>query len=306
MEIICRACPRNCGAARDEREGAGYCREGLAPRIARAAPHFWEEPPVSGERGSGTVFFSGCGLGCVYCQNSVISRGGAGERVTAERLREIYWELIGQGVHNINLVTASHFIDAVEDSLKEPLPVPVVWNSGGYESVDTLRRLEGKVQVYLPDMKYSLREPAARYSSAPDYPERAREAILEMYRQRGPYVLEDGLIKSGVIIRHLVLPGTMENTRGVIDWVAETFPPGQVMFSLMSQYTPAGRAREFPELARRLTEGEYREAMEYMEAAGIEDGFYQELSSAKEEYTPDFDLTGVLPGKSCNKSHKDI
>ena len=300
MENVCRQCPRSCGAYRSDSSGAGYCGEGLLPRIARAAPHFWEEPPVSGERGSGAVFFSGCALRCVYCQNSAISEGHAGRIVSVQRLRQIYSELIAQGVHNINLVTASHFIGAVAESLKERLPVPVVWNSSGYESVDTLRRLEGKVDVYLPDMKYALAETAARYSAAPDYPETAKAAILEMYRQRGDYVIEDGLIKNGVIIRHLVLPGNLENTFKVIDWVAGTFVPGQVLFSLMSQYTPAGRSGMFPEIDRRLTPEEYNAAMDYMESAGIEDGFFQELSSAKEEYTPDFDLTGVetLTGSS--------
>ena len=292
--MLCSQCPRGCKATREETWGGGFCRQGTLPRVARAAPHFWEEPPVSGEMGSGAVFFSGCSLGCVYCQNSAISSGGAGEIVSAARLSEIYAELIDRGVHNINLVTASHFIDAVEESLKDGLTVPVVWNSSGYESLETLRRLQGKVQVYLPDMKYAVSQTAARYSSAPDYPQVAKEAVLEMYRQRGPYFIEEGLIKSGVIIRHLVLPGNLENTFRVIDWVADTFRPGQVLFSLMSQYTPAGRAWEFPELTRRLKLEEYQAAMEYMERAGIEDGFFQELSSAKEEYTPDFDLTGVL------------
>lgn len=295
MDYFCSLCPRRCGALRSRDSGSGFCGEGLAPRVARAAPHFWEEPPVSGERGSGTVFFTGCSLKCVYCQNSAISSGGVGVQVTPERLREIYFELIAQGVHNINLVTACHFLDGVLESLAEPLPVPVVWNSGGYESVESLRRLSGRVQVYLPDMKYSDPAVAARFSAAPDYPERAKAAILEMYRQTGPYELgSDGLIRRGVIIRHLVLPGCLDNTRGVIDWVADTFAAGEVLFSLMSQYTPVGRAGEFPELCRRLTEEEYGAAMEYMHARGIEDGFYQELSSAREEYTPDFDLTGVI------------
>ncbi|MGM9522001.1 MAG: radical SAM protein [Oscillospiraceae bacterium] len=293
MSFICMECPRRCGALRDDTSGSGFCGEGTDARIARAAPHFWEEPPVSGERGSGTVFFTGCNLRCVYCQNSTISCGGVGKTVTPEKLRDIYLSLIDKGVHNINLVTASHFSDAVIESLEKPLPVPVVWNSSGYESVETLKRLEGKVQVYLPDMKYSSSTTAAKYSRAPDYPETAKRAILEMFRQRGGYVLDgDGLIKSGVIIRHLVLPGNLENTFGVIDWVSESFLPGGVLFSLMSQYTPAGRAAEFPELNRRLSKEEYAAAMEYMERSGIEDGFFQELSSAKEEYTPDFDLTG--------------
>ena len=274
---------------------AGYCGSGGLPRVARAAPHMWEEPPISGERGSGAVFFSGCSLRCVYCQNYNISVDNYGKTVTPAELRSIYQRLIEKGVHNISLITASHFLNGVLESLSEPLPVPVVWNTGGYESVESLKRLEGKVQIYLPDMKYSLAGPARRYSNAPDYPGIAKAAILEMFRQVGPYELdEDGIMRKGVIIRHLVLPGNLENTFGVIDWVGETFSEGDVLFSLMSQYTPFGRASDFPELSRRLTEEEYAAAVSYMEARGILDGFYQELSSAKEEYTPDFDLTGII------------
>ncbi len=295
MDMLCSECPRRCGAERLRDWGLGRCGQGLEPKIARAAPHFWEEPPISGERGSGTVFFSGCALGCVYCQNSAISSGDVGVTVSPERLREIYFELIDKGVHNINLVTGGHFVDGILESLKDPLPVPVVWNSGGYESAETIRRLCGHVDIFLPDMKYSDPALAARYSSAPDYPETAKAAIREMFALTGPYELDDeGIMRRGVIIRHLVLPGGIENTRGVIDWVADTFKPGEVLFSLMSQYTPAGRAGEFPEINRRLTPEEYAAAMDYMSARGIEDGFFQELSSAKEEYTPDFDLTGVI------------
>lgn len=294
MTDFCSICPRQCGAKREDETGSGYCGAGYMPRIARAAPHYWEEPPISGDRGSGAVFFSGCNLRCVFCQNYDISAGGFGKTVTPARLRGIFDGLIAQGVHNINLVTAAHFLDSVLEALEPPLPVPVVWNTSGYESVESLKKLEGKVQIYLPDMKYCDCEAAAKYSAAPDYPETAKAAILEMFRQVGPYELDgDGMMKSGIIIRHLVLPGNLENTFSVIDWVEDTFGPGDVMFSLMSQYTPAGRAADFPELRNRLSEHEYNMAKAYMEAAGIEDGFFQELSSAKEEYTPPFDLTGV-------------
>lgn len=294
LAFYCDLCPRKCGAERLPDAGEGFCGEGLTARVARAAPHMWEEPPISGERGSGAVFFSGCNLRCVYCQNAVISTGKVGKPVSPERLREIYFELIGQGVHNINLVTGTHFLPAVLASLREPLPVPVVWNSSAYESVEALKSLQGKVQVYLPDMKYADPALAEKYSAAPDYPETAKRAILEMVRQVGPYRLrEDGLLKSGVIIRHLVLPRALDNTKAVIRWVAETFGPGEVLFSLMSQYTPMGRAGEYPEINRRLTREEYDAAVAFMERSGIEDGFYQELSSAREEYTPNFDLTGV-------------
>ena len=294
MPFYCRLCPRNCGSLRTPETGGGVCGEGLTARVARAAPHMWEEPPISGERGSGAVFFAGCALKCVYCQNYALSRGQMGVPVSPEKLREIYRRLIDRGVHNINLVTAGHFLPAVLESLREPLPVPVVWNSSGYETMEQVRSLEGKVRVYLPDMKYMDSDLAQKYSAAPDYPETAKKAVLEMFRQTGPYVMgEDGLLRSGVMIRHLVLPGALENTRRVIDWVAGTFDAGDVLFSLMSQYTPMGRACDYPELDRRLTEDEYRQALGYMEERGIVDGFYQEMDSAGEEYTPDFDLTGV-------------
>ena len=260
-------------------------------RLARAGLHFWEEPCISGTHGSGAVFFSGCCLRCSFCQNRTISAGGFGKAVSVERLREIFRELIAQGAHNLNLVTPTHFTPWILEALDPAPPVPVVWNCGGYERVETLRTLEGKVQIYLPDLKYALEGPAAALSAAPDYFPVAREAILEMYRQTGPYEMEDGLLKKGVVIRHLVLPGQLENTRRCIDWVAQTFRPGQVLFSLMAQYTPQPGATG--PMARHVTGAEYAAAVAYMENCGITDGFTQERTSAREEYTPDFDLTGV-------------
>lgn len=293
-DVKCSACPRRCGAVRTETSGEGVCGMGTLPRLARAAAHMWEEPCISGERGSGAVFFSGCPLKCVFCQNGRISSGGFGRTVSVSRLREIFLELAASGVHNINLVNPTHYIDSVIEACSGGLPVPLVWNSGGYDTVDSLRRLEGIVDIYLPDMKYALEAPAARYSAAADYPETAKAAVLEMFRQTGPYVMDgDGLLRSGVVIRHLILPGNADNTRAVIDWVASEFGPGDVLFSLMSQYTPCGDLTGHPELSRRITPEEYEEAIAYLEASGIEDGFYQELSSAEEEYIPDFDLTGV-------------
>ena len=290
----CVACPRGCGAERGEHQGSGVCGEGTLPRIARAGLHMWEEPCVSGTAGSGTVFFSGCALRCVYCQNAAISLGGYGKEVSATRLREIYFELIDKGAHNINLVNPTHFIKSVSESLSGGLSVPVVYNTGGYESVSSLKEVEGRVQVYLPDMKYALAVPAARYSNAPDYPETAKKAIQEMYRQTGKYKLDgEGIITRGVIIRHLVLPGNIENTLRVIDWVSETFSSGEVLFSLMSQYTPSGDLSSYPELQRRLTAGEYEAVSDYLNESEIYDGYFQELSSAAEEYIPPFDLTGV-------------
>lgn len=292
---FCNICPRKCNAERLPlaENGEGFCGLGGAPRIARAALHFWEEPPISGENGSGTVFFSGCNLGCIFCQNKKISRGRFGKTVTPERLREIYEELINKGAHNINLVTPTHFADAVLASLEPKLAVPVVYNCGGYESVETLKKFEGKIQIYLPDMKYSDNALAKKYSAAPDYFETAKAAVKEMYRQTGKYDIgDDGIMKKGVIIRHLILPGRLENTKKVIDWVKNEFAPGEVLFSLMSQFTPVEGCNT-DELYRRLTKDEYSEIADYLFESGIEDGFMQELSSAKEEYIPPFDLEGV-------------
>ena len=290
--MICNICPRNCGAERTKDRAGGICRMPELPVVAKAMLHQWEEPCLVGEHGAGTVFFSGCNLRCCFCQNGSISQEGFGKPVTAERLREIFRELIEQGAACIDLVTPTHFTHVILEALgEEPWPVPVVWNCGGYEKVETLRQLEGKVQVYLPDLKYALPESAKEYSAAEDYFDRAKEAILEMFRQTGPYRMENGQLRSGVLIRHLLLPGELENTRRCIDWVAETFRPGDALFSLMSQYTPQPGAEG--KLKRKVTRAEYRAAVAYMENCGIEDGFTQERTSAKEEYTPDFDLSGV-------------
>ena len=291
--MICQLCPRRCGALRTETEGKGYCRMPALPVLARAALHQWEEPPISGTRGSGTIFFSGCPLGCVFCQNEEISHRDVGKPVTVQRLRQICMELVDQGAHNINFVTPTHYSHILAQVLDAPLPVPVVFNSGGYDRVSTLESLEGKIDVYLPDLKYMDSAPAGRYSAAPDYPAVAAAAIREMVRQVGPCVFdENGLLKKGVIIRHLVLPGQAEGAKQVMDWVAREFPKGTVLFSLMSQYTHYGRADQFPEIDRKLRRGEIRAVQDYMDALGL-DGFTQERTSAKREYTPPFDLSGL-------------
>lgn len=289
---VCTLCPRNCGVDRSIK--TGVCQSGSLPKIARAALHHWEEPVISGDRGSGTVFFSGCSLKCVFCQNTDISHGNFGKAVTAERLREIFFELIEKGAHNINLVNPTHWASPVLKALEEPLPVPVVYNTGGYDKVDTLRLFDGKISIYLPDMKYASSGIAAKYSKAADYPEVAKAAIKAMFRQVGSYEIgDDGIMRRGVIIRHLILPNNLENTFRVIDWVENTFSSGQVLFSLMSQFTPAGDLTNYPELQRRLTQDEYDLCYDYLAYSDIEDGFFQELSSAKEEYIPPFNLEGV-------------
>lgn len=289
--MICTLCPRRCGAERTAEAGGGFCRMPGGLRVARAMLHHWEEPPISGQNGAGTVFFSGCTLGCVYCQNGDISAGGFGKDISTARLREIFEELIAQGAHNIELVTPTHFLPWILPALTPRLPVPVVYNCGGYERVETLRALGGLVDVYLPDLKYADGALAAELSGAADYFPVACEAIREMFRQVGPYVLEDGLLTRGVVIRHLVLPGYLDNTRRVLDWIAETFAPGDVLVSLMSQYTPT--ANMTGRLARRVTAAEYRSAADYMRNCGITDGFVQERTSAEEAYTPAFDGEGV-------------
>lgn len=293
--FTCNLCPRKCNVQRKALtdEGKGFCNMGENPVIARAALHFWEEPPISGTNGSGTVFFSGCNLKCVFCQNEDISAGCFGKEINVERLKEIYYEFIEQGAHNINLVTGTHFINAIAKSLEEPLPVPVVYNCGGYESLSSLKLLENKVQIYLPDLKFADDNLALKYSYAEDYFEISTSAIKEMYRQVGKCEFdENGIMTKGVIIRHLILPNNLENTKKVIDWVKENFKDGEVLFSLMSQFTP-NKSCKIPELSRRLTQAEYDEIEEYLFNSGIEDGFMQELSSAKEEYIPHFNLQGV-------------
>lgn len=293
--MICNLCPRQCGALRTPERGDGLCRMPEIPLVARAALHMWEEPPISGSNGSGTIFFSGCPLGCVFCQNQKISRENFGKALTLDQLEQVCENLIAQGAHNLNFVTPTHYAHVLRELLTRYRPsVPVVWNTGGYERVETLHSLDGLVDIYLPDLKYLDEKAAARYSAAPDYPQYAVQAIEEMVRQVGPCQLdENGLMKKGVIIRHLILPGQVDGAKAAMDWVADTFPKGTVLFSLMSQYTPWGDLSAVPEIDRRLRRGEMNTAIQYMQNLGL-DGFCQERTSAKEEYTPPFDLTGLL------------
>lgn len=289
----CTLCPRACGVDRQQGQ-LGFC--GMGPNItaARAALHFWEEPPISGEKGSGAVFFSGCSLGCDFCQNTEISHGKFGKEITTKRLRDIFEHLISQGAHNINLVTATHFLPEILPALTPKLPVPVVYNCGGYESVETLKLLEGKVDIYLPDMKYAEGDLAKQLSHAPDYFEVAAKALMEMYRQVGPYQFdEDGMLQKGMIIRHLVLPGHVQNSLKVLDFISDTFPRGSVLLSLMAQYVPSGKVKNVPPFDRTVSREEYEAVVDYMDMLGLDEGFLQEPSAATDEYLPDFSLEGI-------------
>ena len=288
----CRLCPRSCGI--DRSRTPGYCGVTSTLRVARAALHHWEEPCISGERGSGTVFFSGCPLRCIFCQNHEISTHSLGREITTARLSEIFHELAEAGAHNINLVSPTQYTPQILEAMEMGMPdLPVVWNTGGYEKVDTLRTLAGRVDIYLPDFKYAFSDTAARYSCAPDYPEVALAAIGEMVSQTGkPQFGEDGMLKRGVILRHLVLPGHRKESIEIIRRLAATFSPDDILLSIMSQYTPYEGCELPPELRRRVCSYEYDSVVEAALEAGF-GGFMQDRRSAKEEYTPDWDFSGV-------------
>ena len=290
--MICTLCPRNCGAERTAESGAGVCRMGTQPKIARAALHMWEEPCISGTRGSGAVFFSGCGLRCVFCQNEAISQQGEGKIVTPQRLADIFRELEAQGAHNINLVTAAHFVPAVLEAMNLYRPnIPIVYNSSGYESVETLRMLSGVVDLYLPDYKYIDPNMAAMLSGARDYPDVAFAAIAEMIRQTGaPVYDENGMMTRGTLIRHLVLPGLTGDSMKILTRIRNEFPG--IPVSLMGQYTPCGRALSISGMDRKIKKKEYARVLAHMEAIGL-DGYRQELGSADGAFIPSFDGTGV-------------
>lgn len=292
---LCTLCPRNCRI--DRTKAAGVCSvKGL--KIAKVSLHFGEEPCISGTdgKGAGTIFFSGCSLKCIFCQNMPISRDGYGKEITPDRLGEICFELQAKGAHNIDLVTPTHYSDIIADVLKKIKPkleIPVVYNCGGYERVETLKMLDGLVDIYLPDFKYASPELAREYSSAPDYPDTAAEAIAEMYRQTGKVRFdENGLMKKGVLVRHLVLPGCRHDSMKVLDILSKTVPVADIRISLMRQYTPCGKALGIKNLSRRLTTFEYNSVTDYAAELGF-DGYTQDKSSATFEYTPDWDLEGV-------------
>ncbi|MDD6145793.1 MAG: 4Fe-4S cluster-binding domain-containing protein [Oscillospiraceae bacterium] len=288
----CNICPRGCGA--DRESTMGFC--GVPNRfvIARAALHFWEEPPVSGTGGSGAVFFSGCHLGCVYCQNYQLSHCAYGTEVSDSRLGEIFHELTDQGAHNINLVNPTHYAVGLRRVLSKEKPqIPVVYNSSGYEKVQTLRTLEGLADVYLPDLKYIDPARSEKYSAAADYFDYAAKALQEMKRQCPENIYNgDGLIQRGLIVRHLVLPKNTNQSLKILDWIKENLGLDTAV-SLMSQYTPCGELENTPELRRRITRREYEKVVNYAEELGFETIFTQQLTSAEKKFIPDFDLTGI-------------
>ena len=295
----CTLCPRACGARREGACGGGRCGMGADAVVARAALHFWEEPCISGTRGSGAVFFTGCPLGCVFCQNSEISRERkTGRRVSPRGLAEIFRRLEEQGAHNINLVTPTHFTPAILEALSLRKPsVPVVWNCGGYESRKTLALLEGHIDIYLPDFKYAERETAAELCGAPDYPETAEAAVLEMARQTGPAVFgADGVLRRGTVVRHLILPGRTRNSIAALEWLAANLPAG-VPVSVMAQYIPCGKAAAYPQLDRRITKREYEKVLNHLFSLKLE-GWVQDRESASRAYIPPFDLSGVPAEKA--------
>lgn len=291
----CELCPRRCHV--DRKVKTGYCLAGPSVKAARAALHMWEEPPISGTRGSGTVFFSGCTLKCCFCQNFRLSHENYGTEISTKRLSEIFLELQAQGAHNINLVSATPYTMQIIEALdwvKQALSIPVVWNSSGYERIETLELLKGYVDIYLPDLKYYDASRSERYSHASDYFTIASRAILAMFAQTGRPVFDtEGMLQKGTVIRHMVMPGGRMDSIRILEWIAENFSSDEVLVSLMSQYTPFYRSSEFPEINRRITSLEYDSVLNQMIALGLTNGYMQEKSSAKEEYTPPFDLTGI-------------
>lgn len=285
---LCDLCPRNCGAERTPERGSGFCRMGSDPVIARAARHDWEEPCISGTRGSGTVFFTGCALRCAYCQNGDISHRLVGRRVSVAELADTFRRLAGEGVHNINLVTPTHFAPAIIAALTLYRPsIPVVWNTGGYEKVETLKMLDGLVDIYLPDLKHLSPAMGRLCAKAPDYFDFASKAILEMRRQTGPAAYdENGIMRRGTMIRHLILPGLTGESIGLLDWIAGNLPSGAPV-SLMRQYVPMNGVG-IPGLGRRITEKEYRRVRDHMLSLGLS-GYEQEASAADAKYVPPFE-----------------
>ena len=291
----CSLCPRNCQVDRSKK--VGFCKSSDKIKVARAALHYWEEPCISGVEGSGTVFFSGCNLNCCFCQNYNISNDCFGKEISVDRLGEIFLELQDNGANNINLVTAVQYVPSIIEALdkvKHKLHIPVVYNNGGYESVETLELLKDYVDIYLPDIKYFDSDIAKRYSKAGDYFERATEAVLKMIDNAGELKFnKEGIMQRGVIVRHMVLPSCYKDSIKILNWITDNLPKDKFLISLMSQYTPFYKAEKYPEINRRVTSYEYNKVVDEALKLGLDKGYLQEKTSAKEEYTPPFDLEGV-------------
>jgi len=292
----CQLCPRNCSIDRTSGK-LGYCNSSYEIRAALAFVHRWEEPPISGTNGSGTIFFSGCNLKCVYCQNYIISSKNKGKEISVERLSQIMLELQEKGVHNINLVTAVHFVPsiimALESAKNNGLKIPIVYNSSGYEKVDTIKMLEGYIDIYLPDIKYFSSDLSGKYSSAPDYFECASQAVLQMYKQTGKNKFnKNGILEKGMIIRHMILPSYKNDSFKILDWIKDNIG-SDAYISLLSQYTPVYNADKYKEINRRLMSLEYTRVIDHFFNIGLKNGYIQEKTSATSEYTPIFDLSGL-------------
>ncbi len=291
--MLCNQCPRLCNALRtDTQNKGGVCGMPDMPVLARAALHFWEEPSISGVNGSGTIFFSGCSLHCVYCQNSDISALNKGRVVSINQLADIFKRLENEGAHNINLVTPTHFVNGIIAALDIYRPnIPIVYNSSGYESIDTLKKLKGYVDIYLMDFKYIDGEKASLYSNVRDYPDICKAALFEAYSQQSECVFKDGIMQKGVIVRHLVLPQSTRDAIAIFDWTRQNMP--NAYFSVMSQYIPLYKAKDIPIINRKITEREYNKVTNYIFDTGFENCYIQELSSAVENFIPTFDFTGI-------------
>lgn len=292
---VCNICPRNCNVDRNIKPG--FCSMPDTVKISRAALHMWEEPCISGEKGSGTVFFSGCNMKCVFCQNKEISTGGFGKEITVERLADIFLELQAKGAFNINLVTPTHYtlqiIQAVKLAKAKGLTLPIVYNTSSYEKVETIKMLEGIVDIWLPDFKYMDNAAASRYSKAADYVQYAKAAVDEMVRQQPECVFDDdGIIRKGVIVRHLVLPGQVQAAKAAVEYLYDRYGDS-IFISIMSQYTPCTDLGDYPEINRKITQEEYDRVVDFAVEIGVENGFLQEGESASESFIPPFDLEGV-------------
>ena len=291
----CSICPKNCKVNRKKGE-KGFCRGGLLPKITRASLHMWEEPSISGEKGSGTVFFSGCNLGCVYCQNYEISRSNMGKEADFNRLCDIFFKLYEKGAHNINLVTPTHFLPeilkAVELSKKKGIKIPFVYNTSGYESVESLKRADGLIDIYLADFKYISHDLAKKYSHAPDYPDIVKAALSEMIRQNPECVFdENGLMQKGVIVRHLMIPNCISDSKRVLKYLAKF--KDQIFLSIMNQFTPTPALVSYPEINRKVFDIEYQKLIDFALELGFEKAYIQEGDTAKLSFIPDFNVSEI-------------